>query len=125
MHTHRHPHQPADSLSPEKLQLFLAGLSGLPADEVRKAKSLYIRNSLSEYKAMESSLQAFGCVQGFFALIPIFWPILYAQRKMLNAQRTLFRERIENALHVWGDDLRGEVFDFPFDESFPLERGDF
>ena len=101
-----------DSLSPEKLQLFVAGLSGLAPEEVRKAKSLYIRDAISEYRAMNESLAAFGCVQVFFAIIPIFWPILYAQRRMMNAQKRLFEERIQNALDVWKDDLQGEVFDF-------------
>lgn len=109
--------QPADTLSPEKMQLFLATLQGLPADEVQKAKSLYIRNAISEYKAMEASFAGFGVAQGCFAIIPIFWPILYAQRRMHNAQRTLFAERIQNALEVWHDDLRGEVFDLPFEDS--------
>ncbi|WP_425398456.1 hypothetical protein [Aeoliella sp.] len=108
-------HDPTSSLSPEGMQLFLAGLSGLPEEEVRKAKSLYIRNAISEYKAMEASLQAFGCVQALFAVIPLFWPFIYAQRKMVAAQRTLFRERIHNALDVWRDDLRGESFDLPHD----------
>lgn len=115
MNHHHHHHDPASSLSPERMQLFLAGLSGLPEDEVRKAKSLYIRNAISEYKAMETSMQAFGCVQVAFAVIPIFWPILYAQRRMIKAQRTLFHERIQNALDVWRDDLRGETFDLPDD----------
>jgi hypothetical protein len=106
-------HRPPDPLSPEKMQLFLAGLAGLPADEVRKAKSLYIRNAISEYDAMKESLAAFGCMQYFFALIPFFWPILYAQRRMMNAQQKLFEERIQNAMDVWKDDLAGERFKFP------------
>jgi len=101
-----------DSLSAEKLQMFAAGLAGLAPEEVRKAKVLYIRNAISEYHALQESLRAFGCVQILFALIPLFWPVLYAQRRMINAQRRLFRERIENALTVWRDDLRGETFDF-------------
>ena len=36
-----------DALSPEKLQLFAAGLSGLPREEVRKAKVLYLRNAIT------------------------------------------------------------------------------
>lgn len=103
---------PADSLSPEKMQLFLAGLSGLPEDEVRKAKELYLRNAISEYRALEETLSAFGCVQVMFAIIPFFWPILWLQRKAMNAQRRLFRERIQNALDVWADDLPGVHFDF-------------
>jgi hypothetical protein len=102
-----------DSLSPEKMQLFIAALSGLPQDEVRKAKSLYIRNAISEYHAMQASLRAFGCLQVFFAIIPFFWPVLYLQRRMMNAQRQLCEERILNALDVWKDDLKGENFDFP------------
>jgi hypothetical protein len=79
-----------ESLSPEKVQMFVAALSGLPPEEVRKAKSLYVRNAISEYHAMLKSLRAFGCLQVVFAIIPIFWPILYAQRRMMNAQRHLF-----------------------------------
>jgi hypothetical protein len=102
-----------DSLSPEKMQLFLAGLRGLPAEEIRKAKSLYIRNAISEYDAMMESLAAFGCMQTVFAIIPFFWPVLYAQRRMMNAQQKLFEERIQNAMDVWKDDLAGERFKFP------------
>ena len=102
-----------DSLSPEKMQLFLAGLSGLPTDEVRKAKVLYVRNAISEFNAMNESFAAFGCAQMMFAIIPFFWPILYLQRRMMNAQRKLFRERNENAMSVWQDDLAGEQFDLP------------
>lgn len=100
------------ALSPEKMQMFIATLSGLPQEEVRKAKSLYIRNAIAEYHAMQESLAAFGCAQLFFAIIPIFWPILYLQRRMMNAQRRLCEERIRNALEVWKDDLGGEHFDF-------------
>jgi hypothetical protein len=100
-----------DSLSPEKMQMFVAALSGLPQEEIRKAKSLYIRDAISEYHAMLESMRAFGCVQVFFAIIPFFWPVLYAQRRMINAQCRLAEERIRNALEVWKDDLAGETFD--------------
>ncbi|QDT69568.1 hypothetical protein MalM25_25070 [Planctomycetes bacterium MalM25] len=111
MSMHGNPQQ--DSLSPERMQLFLAGLAGLPEDEVRKAKVLYLKNAISEYEAMLESLKAFGCLQIAFAIIPIFWPILWMQRKGMNAGKKLMRERIENAMEVWRDDLRGEVFDWP------------
>ncbi|MEX2189021.1 MAG: hypothetical protein WD875_19595 [Pirellulales bacterium] len=101
-----------DSFSPEQMQLFVAGLSGLAPDEVRKAKTLYIRNAIAEYRAMEETLRAFGCAQIVFALIPVFWPILYLQRRTMNAGRELMKQRIRNALDVWKDDLAGESFDF-------------
>lgn len=102
--------QPSDSLSPEKLQLFVAGLSGLAPAEVRKAKVLYLRNAISEFQAMQTSYQGFGQVQGCFSLIPIFWPILGAQKKMMAAGLQLGKDRIRNAIDVWRDDLKGERF---------------
>jgi hypothetical protein len=103
--------QPSDHLSSEKLQLFVAGLSGLPPDEVRKAKSLYIRNAIAEYRALQESYQGFRGAQGCLSVIPVFWPIVGAQRRMMDAQLRLSRERIRNAIEVWKDDLRGERFD--------------
>lgn len=111
--------QQQDFLSPEKLQLFVAGLSGLSPEEVRKAKFLYIRNAISEYRAMQASLEGFGQAQGCLSIIPIFWPIIRAQRRMMDAQLRLARERIRNAIEVWRDDLRGEKFDGFGDELAP------
>jgi hypothetical protein len=98
-----------DALSAQQLQLFVAGLSGLSQDEVRKAKSLYIRNAISEYKAARASLSGFRVAQGCFMIIPVFWPILWAQRSGMNAGLTLYEERIKNALAVWRDDLGKEA----------------
>jgi len=95
-------------LTPEKMQLFLAGLSGLSTDEVRKAKLLFIKNELSELRAIKTSFAGFGVAQGCFAIIPLFWPILWAQRKGMDAAMTLQKEQVLNALSVWKDDLGGD-----------------
>ena len=92
-------------LTPEKLQLFIAGLSGLNSDEIRKAKLLFVRNELSQLKALKTSMAGFGVAQGCFAIIPFFWPILWAQRKGMDAAVTLQKDQIRNALLVWEDDL--------------------
>jgi hypothetical protein len=112
---HSHHHRP-DPLSPEKLQMFAATLSGLSQEEVRKAKSLYIRNAISEHRAMTESLAGFRSAQGCMSAIPIFWPIFGAQKRMMNAQLQLQRDRIQNAIDVWQDDLKGERFDL---DEFP------
>jgi hypothetical protein len=96
-------------LTSEKLQFFLAGLSGLNADEVRKAKVLFIRNELSQLKALKTSMAGFGVAQGCFAVIPFFWPILWAQRSGMNAALTLQKEQIRNALAVWREELGDEA----------------
>ncbi len=100
----------SEFMSPEKLQLFVAGLSGLAPEEVRKAKVLYLRNAISELHAMQSGFQGFGQAQGCLSFIPIFWPIVGAQKKMMIAQLQLGKDRIRNAIDVWRDDLKGERF---------------
>ncbi len=96
-------------LTPERLQLFIAGLSGMSTEEVRKAKLLFLRNEMSELQAIQSSFAAFGVAQGCFAIIPIFWPIIWLQRKTMSSALTLQKEQIRNALSVWRDDIGDEA----------------
>jgi hypothetical protein len=85
--------------------MFIAGLSGIAPDEVRKAKLLFIRNELSQLRAMKASHAGLGVAQGCLLVIPFFWPILWAQRTGMKATVTMHGEQIRNALSVWGDDL--------------------
>lgn len=85
--------------------MFLGGLSGFAPDEVRKAKLLFLRNEISQLRAIKTSQAGFGVAQGCFAVIPIFWPVLWAQRTGMKASLTLHTEQIRNALAVWRDDL--------------------
>jgi hypothetical protein len=103
------PHS-SDFMSSEKLQLFAAGLSGLAPEEVRKAKVLYLRNAISELKAMQTGFQGLWQAQGCLSIIPIFWPIVGAQKRMMTAQLQLGKDRIRNAIDVWQTDLKGERF---------------
>lgn len=103
-----------DSLTPEKLQLFVASLAGLAPAEITKAKVLYIRNAIDEYEAELISSQSSKWVLLMFALVPLFWPFLYAAKKSMDAHFEVARRRIRNAIEVWEDDLRGQ--------HFPVER---
>jgi hypothetical protein len=78
-------------------------------DEVRKAKLLFIRNEISQLRAMKTSFEGFGVAQGCFAIIPFFWPMLWAQRSGMKATLTMHSEQIRNALSVWGDDLGSDA----------------
>jgi hypothetical protein len=89
--------------------MFIAGLSGMAPDEVRKAKSLFIRNEISQLRALKTTFAGFGVAQGCFAIIPLFWPILWAQRSGMKAAVTLHSEQIRNALLVWGEDLGADA----------------
>lgn len=96
-------------LAPEALQIFMAGLAGMPPEETRKAKLLFIRNEISRLRALKTSMAGFGVAQGCFMLIPIFWPILWAQRSSMKAALTMHAEQIRNALSVWGEDLGADA----------------
>lgn len=104
-------HTSQTGLTPEGIQLFMAGLAGLPQEEVRKAKELFIRNELSRLKGAKTSYAAFGTVQGCFSIIPIFWPIMGAQKRIMNATLTTQAERIRNAIEVWREDLGDDARD--------------
>lgn len=104
-----------DPFSAERMQAFLTGLAGLGPDEIAKAKALYVKNAISDYRLMKESMSAMGCIHAAFCLIPIFWPFLISQRRMMRAGEQRMRERVQNAMDVWGDDIRStgiEIGDF-------------
>ena len=72
---------------------------------------LYIRNAIAELKATQASFAGFGQAQGCMSIIPIFWPVIGARKKMMAAQLQLAKDRIRNAIDVWKDDMKGEQFD--------------
>ncbi|MHC4561802.1 MAG: hypothetical protein ACYS8X_03405 [Planctomycetota bacterium] len=100
-----------DPFSAERMQIFLAGLAGSAPEEVAKAKALYVKNAISDYRLMRESMAAMGCVQVVFWVIPIFWPFLIMQRRVMRAGEQRMRERVQNALAVWGDDIRATGID--------------
>jgi hypothetical protein len=99
-------------LSPQGMMAFTSTLAGLPPDEVRKAKRLYLLDALTAFEARQRSYAAFAVLQLLFAVIPCFWPILLVQVLMINSSRNASRQMIANALEVWRDDLEYEYEDF-------------
>lgn len=100
----------SQGLTAERLQLFTASLSGMSIDEMRKAKLLFIKNEISQLRALMSSQQSLHTAQGCFGILPFFRPVVNLQRSTVMAAVTLQAEQITNALDVWGDDLgEGEV----------------
>jgi hypothetical protein len=100
-----------DPFSAERMQIFLTGLAGLAPDEIAKAKTLYVKNAISDYRLMKENAAAMGCVSVLFWAIPIFWPFLIGQKRMMKAGEQRMRERVQNALDVWGDDIRSTGID--------------
>jgi hypothetical protein len=108
--------QQRDPLSGESMQVFLAGLAGLAPEEISKAKALYVKNAISEYRAAVESLNAMGCIWVVFYIIPLFWPFIIMQKRTMRAGKRLMRERIENAMDVWGDDIRASGITIDLDD---------
>jgi hypothetical protein len=98
-------HQYDQGLTPEKIQVFLAGLSGMAPEEIQKAKLLFLKNELSRARTTQEAMAGFGMATGCFSLIPLFWPILAAQKKMMKAAMSGQIRQIRNALEVWQEDL--------------------
>lgn len=92
-------------MSPESIQLFLAGLNGLNKPEITKAKELYIRNAISEYHFEIKSHKNSYFTMALHLLVPFFWPILFGALKENKIRIEERKSKIENALEVWKDDL--------------------
>jgi hypothetical protein len=92
----------------DKLQLFIASIGSLAGEESKKAKLLFVRNQIADYEAECDNARTFGFVQILFAIFPLFWPILLAQRHgMVTSAKQTYRH-IQNALDVWKSDLGDE-----------------
>jgi hypothetical protein len=98
-------HSDDDGMTTEKIQVFLAGLSGMAPEEILKAKLLFLKNELTRAKTARDAMAGFGMATGCLSIIPIFWPILGAQKKMMNAAMMGQIQQLRNALEVWKDDL--------------------
>ncbi len=91
------------------MQMFAASLSGLSADDVRKAKLLFLRNEIAQLRATIANNSAWRIGTLFMFIMPLAWPALYAQRKTMKINAQLQADRIRNALSIWAYDLDGSV----------------
>lgn len=93
------------SLDPSTLTTFAATLATLPAEEIRKAKSLFIRNAIADYRMTIKTTRAFLIVIGIMSLIPLFLIVFLPAFFSYRAARENGKQKIRNALEVWKDDL--------------------
>ena len=96
---------PVVAMDPAALAAFAGTLVNLPAEEIRKAKKLYILNAIAEFNAQRTAGRGMVIVFGIMSIIPIFLlvfiPTLIAYRSGVAAGR----QKILNAIEVWKDDL--------------------
>lgn len=97
------------ALDPSALTAFTATLSNLPREEIRKAKSLFIRNAIVDFQLSRSTGKTMMTVMGVMCIIPIFLivfiPGFAAYKKGIEAAK----QKIRNAIDVWRDDLGPEA----------------
>jgi hypothetical protein len=96
------------SLDPSALSTFAASLTNLPKEEIRKAKSLFIRNSIADYRMMLKTSKGFLIVLGILSIIPIFLVVFIPSLIGYRASKVNGRQKILNALEVWRSDLEGD-----------------
>ncbi|GAT34794.1 hypothetical protein TSACC_23228 [Terrimicrobium sacchariphilum] len=93
------------SLDPAALTAFVASLSTLPTDEIRKAKSLFIRNAIADYRMNLKSFRIMMVMMGILSIIPIFLIVFIPSFIGYRALKENGRQKILNALEVWRSDL--------------------
>lgn len=93
------------NLDASSLTVFAANLAALPSDEIRKAKSLYIRNAISDYRMSIKSAKGFLIVMGILSIIPIFLIVSVPAFLGYRAGKENGRQKIMNALDAWRADL--------------------
>ncbi len=96
---------PQISLDPSTLTTFAAALATLPGDEIRKAKSLFIRNAIADYRMTLKSTKGFLIVLGVMSIIPVFLIVFIPAFFSYRAAKENGKQKIKNALEVWKDDL--------------------
>lgn len=96
------------NLDASALATFAASLATLPADEIRKAKSLFLRNSISDYKMSLKTSKGLLVVMGIMCIIPIFLIVFIPAYLGYKAGMENGRQKIINALEVWRADLGAE-----------------
>jgi len=101
--------QTSVALDPASLTAFAASMATLPREEMRKAKALYIRNTIVDFELSRSTGKTMLIVMGALCIIPIFLvvsiPGYIAYKKGLDAGR----QKIRNAIEVWREELGAEA----------------
>lgn len=93
-------------MSHTKLAASIAHLAG---DDARKAKLNYLRNALVSYAVYLEDVRTFSFLQIGFAVVPVFWPLLYIQRRSILKGARTQRAEIVEALDAWAIDLGSEA----------------
>jgi hypothetical protein len=112
-----------NAFAPEALAKFAATVADLPPEERQKAKLLYIRNGIAEFRAFEKMMSAFPRPGGCLSIIPFVGRISQLQQTMMGSALDMQRQQIVNAIDLWRDDLKAAGFDVDrFDLSAALSE---
>jgi hypothetical protein len=92
-------------LSAESINSFIVSLHGMAANEVNKAKELYLRNAIADYETARSQFNNGLILQILFAIIPLFLPFIIINIRSGLLDLKNMKTQIYNTIDVWGDDL--------------------
>jgi hypothetical protein len=84
---------------------FLASIAKLDGPAARTAKLNYVRNAVISYSVYLEDVRTFSFLQISFAVVPVFWPLLYVQRKSIMKGARRQRDQISHALDLWSAEL--------------------
>lgn len=98
---HYHTHQPSP-LEIKQLAEFDASLGDAPEAEKRRKRIVYLNDAVRQIGLGQSILKGFGCVLIPFAIIPLFWPVLFFMWFVRKKALGLMDSQLQSALEYWG-----------------------
>jgi len=97
---HHHDYRPSP-LEIKQLAEFDASLGGIPVEEKRRKRVVYLKDAVRQTQAGASVLKGFGCFLIPFAIIPLFWPFLIFFWFMRKKTTGLMNSQLDSALEYW------------------------
>ncbi len=97
---HHHSHRP-NPLDTRQLAEFDAALGEAPEAEKRRKRVVYLRDAVRQMQMSASLFKSLGCMFIPFAIIPIFWPMLFVMRSVRRKAYGLMSTQLNSALEYW------------------------
>ena len=105
-------HSGPGPLEIRELAQFDAALGDLPEAEKRRKRIAYLREAFRQAQAGIDMMKKSGCILIPFAIIPIFWPVLWFARAARRKMEEQVQAQVRAALDYWNlapNDLTSEA----------------
>lgn len=100
-HVHTYRHSGPGPLEIRELAQFDAALGEIAEDEKRRKRIAYLREAVLQAQTGIEMMKKSGCIMVPFAIIPIFWPILWFARAARRKMTENLQAQVRAAMDYW------------------------